>query len=131
MNRIESQSILTDEVSFPLAEQLRQSILVTQQKWRNKALTFEADLQETDYTGSEALLKEVWLNLLDNAAKFSPEGGTVGVTLRHEKNARTVIITDQDIDEQELKAVIDGTGYESGAVKKEPYEKKGLFGFLK
>lgn len=95
LNRIESQSILTDEVSFPLAEQLRQSILVTQQKWRNKALTFEADLQETDYTGSEALLKEVWLNLLDNAAKFSPEGGTVGVTLRYEKNARTVTITDQ------------------------------------
>lgn len=44
---------------------------------------------------------------------------------------QTVIITEQDIDEQELKAVIDGTGYESGAVKKEPYEKKGLFGFLK
>lgn len=95
LNRIESQSILTDEVSFPLAEQLRQSILVTQQKWRNKVLTFEADLQETDYTGSEALLKEVWLNLLDNAAKFSPEGGTVGVTLRYKKNARTVTITDQ------------------------------------
>ena len=44
---------------------------------------------------------------------------------------QTVIITEQDIDEQELKAVIDGTGYESGAVRKEPYEKKGLFGFLK
>ena len=44
---------------------------------------------------------------------------------------QTVIITEQDIDEQELKAVIDGTGYESGAVKKEPYEKKGLFGFMK
>ena len=41
------------------------------------------------------------------------------------------VITEQDIDEQELKAVIDGTGYESGAVKKEPYEKKGLFGFMK
>ena len=43
LNRIESQSILTDEVSFPLAEQLRQSILVTQQKWRNKALNFEGN----------------------------------------------------------------------------------------
>lgn len=95
LNRIESQSVLTDEVSFPLAEQLRQSILVTQQKWRNKALTFEADLQETDYTGSEALLKEVWLNLLDNAAKFSPEGGTVAVNLRKAKNALMVSVTDQ------------------------------------
>ena len=52
------------------------------------------------------------------------------VTSSHSKK-QTVIITEQDIDEQELKAVIAGTGYESGAVKKEPYEKKGLFGFLK
>lgn len=45
------------------------------------------------------------------------------VSSSHSKK-QTVIITEQDIDEQELKAVIDGTGYESGAVKKEPYEKK-------
>ena len=47
------------------------------------------------------------------------------VSSSHSKK-QTVIITEQDIDEQELKAVI-----ESGAVRKEPYEKKGLFGFLK
>ena len=56
--------------------------------------------------------------------------GAFPVSSSHGKK-QTVIITEQDIDEQELKAVIDGTGYESGAVKKEPYEKKGLFGFLK
>ena len=52
------------------------------------------------------------------------------VSSSHRKK-QTVIITEQDIDEQELKAVIDGTGYEPGAVRKEPHEKKGLFGFLK
>ena len=92
---MESQTILTDKAAFPLDEQLRQSVLVTQQKWRQKELDFDADFVPAEYTGSEGLLKEVWLNLLDNAAKFSPEGGTVAVNLRKEKSALMVSVTDQ------------------------------------
>ena len=95
LNRVESQTILTDKAAFPLDEQLRQSVLVTQQKWRQNELDFDADLAPAEYTGSEGLLKEVWLNLLDNAAKFSPEGGTVAVNLRKAKNALMVSVTDQ------------------------------------
>ena len=95
LNRVESQTILTDKAAFPLDEQLRQSVLVTQQKWRQKELDFDADLAPAEYTGSEGLLKEVWLNLLDNAAKFSPEGGTVAVNLRKEKSALMISVTDQ------------------------------------
>ena len=95
LNRVESQTILTDKAWFSLDEQLRQSVLVTQQKWRQKELDFDADLAPAEYTGSEGLLKEVWLNLLDNAAKFSPEGGTVAVNLRKEKSALMVSVTDQ------------------------------------
>lgn len=38
LNRVESQTILTDKAAFPLDEQLRQSVLVTHQKWRQKEL---------------------------------------------------------------------------------------------
>lgn len=95
LNRVESQTILTDKACFSLDEELRQSVLVTQQKWRQKELDFDADLVPAEYTGSEGLLKEVWLNLLDNAAKFSPEGSTVAVNLRKEKSALMVSVTDQ------------------------------------
>lgn len=95
LNRIEAQAILTDTASFPLDEQLRQCVLVTQQKWRTKALQFCADLAPCVLCGSEALLKEVWLNLLDNAAKFSPDCGTVGVVLRPDGEAVSVTVTDQ------------------------------------
>ena len=95
LNRVESQTILTDKAAFPLDEQLRQSVLVTQQKWRQKELDFDADLVPAEYTGSEGLLKEVWLNLLDNAAKFSPENGTISVTLHCEQGRPVVAVTDQ------------------------------------
>lgn len=48
------------------------------------------------------------------------------VTSSHSKK-ETVILTEEDIDEGAVKSVIDKTGYEVLSVKKEPYEKKGLF----
>lgn len=74
---------------------LRQCILVTRQKWRDKPLQFEAELAPCTYHGSEALVKEIWLNLLDNAAKFSPENGTISVTLHCEQGSQVVAVTDQ------------------------------------
>ncbi len=48
------------------------------------------------------------------------------VTSSHKKG-ETVILTENDIDEDALRSAIGATGYEVKAVSKEPYEKKGLF----
>ena len=68
---------------------------MTRQKWRDKPLQFEAELAPCTYHGSEALVKEIWLNLLDNAAKFSPENGIISVTLHSEQGSPVVAVTDQ------------------------------------
>ncbi len=49
------------------------------------------------------------------------------------KKKETVILSENPIDEDKLRAAIDETGYTMGAVSSEPYvqEKKGLFGFFK
>ena len=39
----------------------------------------------------------------------------------------TVIIAGDDLDDDALKTVIQGTGYTVLSVRREPYEKKGLF----
>jgi copper chaperone CopZ len=52
------------------------------------------------------------------------------VTSSHTKG-QTVIIAEQDIDEDTLREVIDKTGYTVLSVTKEPYVKKGLFSFGK
>ncbi len=94
LNRIESQAILRDTENIRLGEQIRQSVLLTEQKWRDKNLDFEADIEDVDYLGNEALLKEVWLNILDNAAKFSPEGEVVSVTLHKKGGEIIATVTD-------------------------------------
>jgi copper chaperone CopZ len=52
------------------------------------------------------------------------------VTSSHAKG-QTVIIAEQDIDEDALREVIDKTGYAVLSIAKEPYVKKGLFSFGK
>lgn len=52
------------------------------------------------------------------------------VTSSHAKG-ETVILTETDINEDELSAAIGQTGYQVKGVQKEPYEKKGLFRFGK
>ncbi|MGN1203593.1 MAG: heavy-metal-associated domain-containing protein [Lachnospiraceae bacterium] len=43
----------------------------------------------------------------------------------------TEIISEDALNEEKLKAVIEETGYQLLSVTSEPYEKKGLFGFGK
>lgn len=53
------------------------------------------------------------------------------VTVSHKKKSVT-ILTKNDIDEQELKSVIEETGYSAGTVEKaEQTEKKGLFSLFR
>lgn len=51
------------------------------------------------------------------------------VTSSHSKG-ETVILSDNDLSEEELHRIIDATGYQLLSVKSEPYEKKGLFGLF-
>ena len=52
------------------------------------------------------------------------------VSSSHTKG-ETVILSEEDISEEALRAVIEPTGYKVLGCASEPYEKKGLFGRLK
>ena len=46
-------------------------------------------------TGDQELLQHVWINLLDNAIKFSPENGTVAVTIQEQPQTLEVSVSNQ------------------------------------
>ena len=45
------------------------------------------------------------------------------------KKKQAVIVTENEITEEDLHKAIDPTGYQVTSYKVEPYKKKGLFGF--
>jgi two-component system, OmpR family, sensor histidine kinase MprB len=55
---------------------------VERMKRHARGLEFRAELEQTVVRGSPERLSRAVANLLDNAAKWSPEGGTVEVTVR-------------------------------------------------
>lgn len=92
MTRVENLSILTDVKRFNLSEQMRSCILLFEDKWESKKIDFEVDFDEHYITANEELLKQVWINLIDNALKFSPTGGKVKFKIyEHEEQIAIVI----------------------------------------
>lgn len=88
LSRVEKQTILTSRESFDLTEQIRRCVLLFENKWDQRRLNLNIELEEVTMKGDEELLSQVWLNLIDNAVKFTPEGGSVDIRLRKdEKNA--------------------------------------------
>ena len=86
-----------DASTFRLDKQLEQSLLTLEPQWAAKHLTVEADLERCDYCGDAGLLSQVWMNLLHNAVKFTPEGGNIHITLTGNSSGVTVIISDTGV----------------------------------
>lgn len=81
LTRLENQNILTNVTRFNLSEQIRSCILLLERKWEKKDLDFVLNFDEYHIRANEEMLKEVWINLLDNAIKFAPSGHTIQVRI--------------------------------------------------
>jgi signal transduction histidine kinase len=84
MSKVENQTILTDITTYNLSEQIRSCVLLLEKRWTGKKLEFSLEFDEYDIRASEELLKQVWINLIDNAIKYSPEYGFVIIKIREE-----------------------------------------------
>jgi len=85
MTKVENQTILTNVAKYNLSEQLRNCVLILESKWTKKNVEFELNFGEVMISANEDLLKHVWVNLIDNAIKFSPNGGTVEISVEEQE----------------------------------------------
>ena len=80
--------------NYSLDEQIRQSILMLEDKWSAKKITFNIEMDKVKIMAKEDMMKQVFINLLDNAIKFAPLKGRIDVILNKEKDRIKVIIHD-------------------------------------
>ena len=94
LTKLENQQIVTDKTRYQLDEQLRNCILLLEKQWEDKNIDLRLDLDELTYEGNEEMMSHVWVNLLNNAIKFSPEGGVIEVGCMRVQSFIVVHVTD-------------------------------------
>lgn len=97
LTKLESQAILSNKKYYQLDEQIRNVILLLQKKWEEKNIHLDLNLQTVYYYGNEDLLQQVWINLLDNAIKFSNDDETIYISCYNYSNFIKIKITDEGI----------------------------------
>ena len=94
LSKLENQSIPTNRTRFSLDEQIRQAIVGLEALWEKKNVEFDADMKSVEYFGCESLMYHVWSNIISNAIKFSPEGGTVRIIIGQTEDKIEVSVSD-------------------------------------
>ena len=94
LSKLENQQIPSHQVEYRLDEQIRQSIVALESAWEQKDIEFDVELDRISYLGNEPMMRHVWDNLISNAVKFSPNGGTVKIHLA--KKLKRLIFTVED-----------------------------------
>ena len=94
LSKLDNQAILYDQVVFGLDEQIRQAILLLEHKWSSKNMHLKIYLNPVEIRANKELLMQVWVNLIDNAIKFSKNGSDIIIELTAVDGIAYVNITD-------------------------------------
>ena len=109
LSKIEQQTILTNKSKFNVSEEIRLVIVLLFSKWNRKNIDIAFDAEEFYILGNQELLKQVWINLLDNAIKFTPEFKAINIKIKKSKESLifNFINEGEEISEEVKKHIFD------------------------
>ena len=95
LNQLENQTIFPKVEEFDLGEQLCECLLQYESVWEEKNIEIINEIADGVIVRQDKeLLRLVWNNLLSNAFKFTPAGGSVSVSMTAGENCIAVKISD-------------------------------------
>lgn len=96
LNRLERKTVKLEYDTISVAEQVRRALTLYEPTWSEKGIFVRFELEEVALVGYESLLMQVWTNLIDNAIKFTPEGGIIVISLTSDEEETGIIFSIRD-----------------------------------
>lgn len=93
LTKVENQTILSELSTYNLSEQIRSAVLLLEREWTEKNIELQLDFDDYTIEANEELLKEIWINLFDNAVKFTPRCGTIALTVEEAEEQYLVTVS--------------------------------------
>ena len=97
LTSLESKHHPFEPRAYRLDRQLRRIALACEPLWDAKRIDIDIDLSPLTITADEELLDQVWINLLTNGIKFTPEDGTISIGVAAEDGHYRVTFADTGI----------------------------------
>lgn len=109
LSKFENQKIVTNKALFDLDEQLRNCVILLEKDWSRRNIEMCLDLEPVKLSGNSEMLSHLWLNLIENAIKYSNENSSVTVSCHKAGNFAEVTVKDagMGMDEATLKNIFD------------------------
>lgn len=94
---LESAHHLFEPRRYRLDKQIRNTVLSCEPQWTVKNIEMDLSLEDANIVADKELLDQVWMNLLNNAIKFTPNGGSIHLSLYHHHDELHFEISDTGI----------------------------------
>lgn len=94
ISRLENKDIVQLKDEIMLDEQIRRCIVILNQKLEEKNINISMNEKSIKVIANEEMLQQVWINLINNAIKYTKENGQIEIVL--DENDEFVIIEIKD-----------------------------------
>lgn len=107
LTKLNSQGIIPNKKNFSLDEQIRRCVIVLEPEYSKKKLEVTCNLEEVEYFGNEEIMEHLWMNLINNAIKYTQDNGNISINLRNYKETIMFSVIDSGIgmSEEEIKQI--------------------------
>lgn len=97
ISRLDNQTGVNKIEAVNITEQIRKTIIMLSETWSHKEQEFDLTMEEININSDADLLQQIWINLIDNAMKYSGKGTILHISGRDNGSYIEISIRDEGI----------------------------------